>query len=189
MFRWTVSGFSHTKKACTSFCFISICRAWKATCIFELLKQNSAFGHSFDAITCIVLNRAWHPQCWSTLYFMPLFQSDTASSFSVPAPKMCRLSLANCSQHMHSFLPNFVIWYFPKRYLLWLPQCAFYNLDSFYCCPSGSILKLRGSQPTLGPFLHLHQMSRQRGGIQHALPDPYPCTGEEQTCLSLYTRL
>lgn len=38
-------------------------------------------------------------------------------------------------------------------------------------------------------ILHLHQMSRQRGGIQHVLPDPYTCTGEVQTCLSLYTRL
>lgn len=98
------------------------------------------------------------------------------------------LSLANYSQHMHSFLPNFVVWYFPDRYLLRSPQCALYNLDLFFCCPSGSILKLRGSKPTLGPSsISIRFLGKGEGSSMPYLIHTH--TQEKSRPASLYTRL
>lgn len=51
------------------------------------------------------------------------------------------------------------------RYLLWSPQCALNNLYLIFCCPSCSILKLRGSHHTWGqPSISIRWLGKLRVG-------------------------
>lgn len=83
------------------------------------MKQKSAFTHhlglsySLVPVGCAVLNRAWPQHLHAAPPFVScLPQSDTSSSFSISAPKVCStLFLVNYSQHVFSFSLNFVFNY------------------------------------------------------------------------------